>query len=164
MDAFLRAIERQFYHENSNYNWQRLLRASRLAGHPRFTQEGLETALGGAEKMDFDRTPTGFRAKVKTVVYPYRHVVVDLAGSYEEDSDLESRLDTTNWNGWIEVAWRPDDDEPELRIAVAESWQFPPEYHAGGLNTRDYRYYGGPVTNDEELSAALFDFAHWETI
>lgn len=176
MDKLLRQVERMWAREPTLLNWIQLLRISETAGQPRFTREKLVTALGPGEVIGWETSPTGFKAKVQNGVYPHRKHVQDLTTNsgypmYEIHEDCETVRDTTNWDGWLEVAWRDDDDEPELQIQVEESWQFGPETYSGLIKgirmtrimTRDYRY-AGSLTNDDEMDKAMFDYDNWESM
>lgn len=169
MDKQFRLAERRWQEAPIVEHWIRLLRLSEAAGQPRFTLKGLIDALGPGEVIGRENTPTGFKAKIRNGIYPHRKHVRDLTTNsgyplYEIHEDYETVRDTTNWDGWVEVAWRDDDDEPELQIQVEESWEFGEERHGDKIITRDYRYYGNSVTNDEELNAAMFDYDKWESM
>jgi len=167
MDDLLRNAERNWKHSSTPETWIRLLRISEIAGKPRFTREALVTALGPGEVEEWEDTPTGFKAKIRTGIYPHRKHIRDLtlvdAITYEVHEDYETVRDTTNWDGWLEVAWRDDDDDPELQIQVESSWQFEEELFWGKIIFREYRYFG-TVTNDEQLNSAMFDYDHWESM
>jgi len=175
MDELLRKAEREWVQEPTLQNWIRLLRISEIAGQSRFTREALVTALGpfdshweAGEVIKWETSPTGFKAKIRNGIYPHRKHVRDLSSSsgyprYEVHEDYEIVRDKTNWDGWLEVAWC-DSDDPELQIQVYESWEFGIERYGDKIIPREYRYIGGPVTNDEELNAALVDYENWESM
>jgi len=177
MDDMLRHTERNWAQEPTLHNWISLLRVSELAGQPRFTQEALVTALGPGEVTFWEYTPTGFKAKIRNGIYPHRKHTQNLTTNdgyptYEIHEDWETVRDDTNWDGWLKVIWGDDEEDPELQIRVASSWQFGPEEYPGtlmGLDvtrlvTRDYRYVKNSITNNAELDAALFDYEGWEQI
>lgn len=165
MDDLLRNAERNWKYSSIPETWIRLLRISEMAGKPRFTREALIAALGPGEVIEWEISPTGFKAKIQNGVYPHRKHIRDLSTSegYEIHEDWETVRDTTNWDGWVEVAWRDDDDDPELQIQVESSWQFEEEHFGDKIIFREYRYFGS-VTNDEQLNSAMFDYDHWESM
>lgn len=160
MDKFLRLAERKYGEEPSRENWVTLLRVTRLAGKHRFTPEGLLTATGGGEIEEWEYLPTGFRARIKNAVYPYRKTYRDLGPMLSGAADLETVVDTTNWEGIVEVLWREIDDFPELQVFDDESWQF----SSDDLEHHEYRFYGYDVSDDKELNDAMFDSEHWESM
>lgn len=172
MDKLFRQAERDWAEAPTPQTWIRLLRISEAAGQPRFTREGLVVALGPGEVIGWEDTPTGFKAKIRNGIYPHRKHIWDFTPTghplgpepHEVHGDYETVRDTTNWDGWVEVAWRDDDDDPELQIQVESSWQFGEERFGGKIITRDYSYHGNSVTNNEMLNSAMFDYDNWESM